>query len=508
MTALLRLSATAIVLAGGTWSWTPEGPRGMDVSSAASAVSQRSWTEADLWLAPDRDPNSPTSLERAVELLAADRPDQALPVFVSAKPDPALAPYVELHQGRAVLALDRAAEAAAAARRIIAAAPGGHLGESALWLLAESLEKMGEWTDAVDVWQTLGGLPVANPATVQLRLAQAGEKAGDRALAGMAYARVFYERPTSPEAREAETALVRFPVARGMDTVRLELTRADRLYDARQFADASRTWEQVHARTTGTDRLRVDLRLAQCDIHLQRYARGLTALTSYLARAGAPSKDEAGYFVLTALRGLKRADYASQVARFVRDHPASPFAESALNDLATHYVLADNDARAAEVFTEMYARFPAGGVRGSCGLACGLVGVPESRLSRDGASLRVGGHEPSSRRQPTRLALLDGTFLRGARAARLGPDLVSQGPGRLQELLLRPRGRACVPCADRGARARISRRRRARSGARRRRRCPSAQRHGRAAAAWRRALGRRDRRVATRASSGREQSRH
>jgi soluble lytic murein transglycosylase len=362
MTAPLRLSSTAIVLAGCVWSWAPGWGGGTDVSlvSPAAAQALRPWAEGDLWLAPASDPNGPTSLETAIELTAAGRPEQALPLFVSARPDPLLAPYVELHQGRAVLALERPAEAAASARRIIGVAPAGHLGESALWLLAESLEKMGEWDDVVDVWQTLAGLPASDPAPVQLRLAQAAEQAGDRALAGTAYARVFFEWPAAPEAVEAEAALVRFPVARGTETVRLELARADRLYDARRFADAYRTWEQVRARTTGADRQRVDLRLAQCDVHLQRHARGLTALTSYLAQAGAGAKDEAGYFVLTALRGLKRADYATQVGRFVGDHPSSSFAEAALNDLATYYVLADNDARAAEVFTEMYARFPRG----------------------------------------------------------------------------------------------------------------------------------------------------
>jgi soluble lytic murein transglycosylase len=362
MTTQLRLSATAMVLAGSVWSWTAGWPGGTDGSfvAPAAALAQRPWTEADLWLAPANDPNSPTSLESAVELTASGRPERAFPLFASARPDPTLAPFVDLHQGRAVLALDRAAEAAAAARRIIAAAPGGHLGESARWLLAEALEQMGEWSDAVGVWQALAVLPVSEPAPVQLRLAQAAEKAGDRTVAGAAYARVYFEWPAAPEAVEAESALIRFPEAGGMDTVRPELVRADRLYDARRFADAHRAWERVRPRATGADRQRVDLRLAQCDVHLQRYARGLASLTSHLAQAGAAWRDEAGYFVLTALRGLKRADYPAQVARFVRDYPASSFAEAALNDLATYYVLADDDARAAEVFTEMYARFPRG----------------------------------------------------------------------------------------------------------------------------------------------------
>jgi soluble lytic murein transglycosylase len=361
MTSLLRLSAVVTVLAGGAWSWGI-GPGALDVSQipSSAAAPQRAWTEADLWLAPPRDPIGPTSLAQAVELLAAGRPEQALPLLVAAKPDAMVAPYVELHQARAYLALDRAAEAAAAARRIIAASPGGYLGESTLWLLADALEQMGEWAEALEAWQTLAGLPVTNPATVQLRLARAAEKAGDRALAGTAFARVYFEWPASSEARDAETALARFPVTRSTETVRRELTRAGRLYDARRFADAHRSYEQVHARTTGADRLLVDLRLAQSDVLLQRYARGLSALAAYLERANAPAKEEAGYFVLTALRGLRRADYPARVAQFVREHPASALAEAALNDLATHYIVSNDDARAAQVFTDMYARFPRG----------------------------------------------------------------------------------------------------------------------------------------------------
>jgi hypothetical protein len=78
MTSLLRLSAVVTVLAGGAWSWGI-GPGALDVSQVppSAVVSPRAWTEADLWLAPLRDPIGPTSLARAVELVAAGRPEQA-----------------------------------------------------------------------------------------------------------------------------------------------------------------------------------------------------------------------------------------------------------------------------------------------------------------------------------------------------------------------------------------------------------------------------------------------
>lgn len=362
----LSFSLAAVALAGGVWSWTSTSEPGTTPVDAALpsvsvlASSQRDWTEADLWLAPTPDPLADMVAGQAVSLLADGRAEQAMSLLVKARPDPVIAPYVELHRGRAALALDRADEAAGIARRILDVTPGGHVGESALWLLAESLEKAQQWADAVTAWRALDGLSSSMPARVELRLAQAAEKAGNRAVAGDAYARIYFERPASPEARDAETALARFPVTRSVETVPRELARAGRLFDARRFADAHRTYEQVLARATGNDRRRVELRLAQCDVHLRRYARGLEALNAYLRRDDAPSKVEARYFVLTALRGSKRADYAAEVNRFVRDHPGHLLAETALNDLATHYILANNDARAAQVFTDMYARFPDG----------------------------------------------------------------------------------------------------------------------------------------------------
>jgi hypothetical protein len=56
----------------------------------------------------------------------------------------------------------------------------------------------------------------------------------------------------------------------------------------------------------------------------------------------------------------RHGEYVDLVREFVAKYADLPIAESALNDLGTHYILENDDAKAAEVFAEQYQRFPAG----------------------------------------------------------------------------------------------------------------------------------------------------
>lgn len=357
---LVRTSVIVAVLAGGAWSlgWGPDGS--VPAGPGEEAQEPTAWDESALWLTPADDVVDETALNQAARLLATGDGDEALTLVQSARPDAALAPYAELIQARALLMVERPGDAVRSARQLLERTSGGHLRESALRVLGEALEQTGEWGEAATVWQTLAELAPNDPADVTLRLAQSAENAGDRALAETTYSRVFYEWPETEAAREAEEAMARLSPQPLAATVERELGRAARLYEARRFSDAYDTYSRMRGRATGAERQLVDLRLAQTDIHLQRYTRGLRELEAYLSQPAAPDRDEAGYFALTAARGLKRADYPARVARFVAEHPDSAFAEAAMNDLATHFILADDDARAADVFAEMYARWPEG----------------------------------------------------------------------------------------------------------------------------------------------------
>jgi soluble lytic murein transglycosylase len=314
----------------------------------------------DLWLAPASDAIVPSELARAAAMVGAGRAAEAVPVLVRQTGDPILGAYAQLYLGRAHLALGHDEQALTAARIILEHTPGGYLGEAALWLLADASEMAGKWADAARALQALTGLKLATPQVAYVRLGRAAEKVRDDATARGAYAKVFYEWPLSPEAADAESGLARLGGPMVADVDKLELARAQILYAGRRYGEARKSFQAVRSRTTGDERWTIDLKLAQCDYYLQHYPVAREAFTKYIAQAPG-AHVEAEYFLLNTLRALNRgSEYVAGVAAFVQTYSTSPLAETALNELATYYILQDDDARAADIFGQMYAAFPAG----------------------------------------------------------------------------------------------------------------------------------------------------
>ena len=109
----------------------------------------------------------------------------------------------------------------------------------------------------------------------------------------------------------------------------------------------------------GDDKELVDLRVAECDFQLKRYASARDGVLPYLERAS--RKAEARFFHLSSLRELgDHAEFIAQTAALVADFPDSSWAEEALNNLGTHYIVTDDDALAARTFKELYDKFPTG----------------------------------------------------------------------------------------------------------------------------------------------------
>ena len=74
-----------------------------------------------------------------------------------------------------------------------------------------------------------------------------------------------------------------------------------------------------------------------------------------------PLADEANFHFVTATRGLKLKDEHIALSRaFVEKFPNSPFAEEVLNNLASAYIIDDQDDEADAVFREILNRYPAG----------------------------------------------------------------------------------------------------------------------------------------------------
>ncbi len=325
--------------------------------------------EGPLWLVPAAADAPPTALATALSQLEDGKAAQALPVLKTFAGPAVVAPYVRLHQGQAELETDAPDAAAASAAAILASESSGYLREMALWLAADAAEAREAWTEAVQALSDLAALPLVTSAMAraQYRLGVAAEEAGQLDVAIRAFTRMHDEFPASDDGARAAAALLRLsPSFTPVTAERLPaaLGRADRLFAAGRFRDAGLLYKAVQPLASGENRDHVDLRLAETDARLKRFPAALSALQAYVA-AGRPGSDEAEYLRLGVLRDMGRETaYVNGVRAFV-ERPGDPgYVEQTLNDLGTHYILTDEDEKAAAVFTENYDRFPTGAFAG------------------------------------------------------------------------------------------------------------------------------------------------
>jgi len=323
-------------------------------------------TAGDLWMVPSPEQvNARATLAHAVAELSTGHAEQAMPVFAKTTSDPVLGGYGLLFMGRAQLAAGKTNDATFTSRQLLSVepAPSPALVEAAYELAADAAETASDWSGAIKALQAFLAVKPTRSASLLLRLGHAAALAGERSLAVQSYSRVYYEFALTPEARDAETEVIRMrPAALAVttDTYVPELGRAERLFGARRYSDARRSFDLLRPLSTGDDRAHIDLRLAECDFHLKRHAAARDALRAMLDRQPVRST-EAQYYLISATRELGREDeYVSLVRAFVDSTTDASYAEAVLNDLGTYYIVKDQDDKAAEVFAEQYRRFPQG----------------------------------------------------------------------------------------------------------------------------------------------------
>ena len=271
-----------------------------------------------------------------------------------------LAQYARYYAGVALLGLRRADEAATT----LAALDGrveGYLKEALPLRMAEAALARDDPERAIGILELASDETLIAPEEVLMRLGAALEAAGEPEQAQRTYQRVYYEFPLSEQALEAESAIavLKTPPLVPADHLQRELARAEALFAARRWADARAGFAPLQPLAMGDDRELVALRLAECDHYLDRHRAARDALEPYLQQASRAA--EARFFHLTATRALGLHDRYVVLARgLVADHPDSRWAEQTLNNLASHYIILDDEEGADGVFRELVRRFPRG----------------------------------------------------------------------------------------------------------------------------------------------------
>lgn len=324
----------------------------------------------DFWYVPESFPRtgagrseSPAEkFARAARLIDGGDFAAALPLLTASDMSGTpLASYALYYRALALAGLNRIAEAAEILDRIKESSAGqhGYLLDEALPIRRADFDIARQNArKAVDTLEDLSDEKfLTSPEDVWLRLGRAAEAAGDRSKAVDAYRKVYYEWPLSLQALDAQSLLARLDEATLSDRFKLELARAERIFNARRWAQARAGFVPLAGLASGDDKELIALRIAECDYYLDRFRPSRDALTPYLGSVS--RKAEARFFYLTATRALgDHSAYVLEARALVDEFPDSSWALETLNNLASHFVIVDDDAAADGVFRELVRRFP------------------------------------------------------------------------------------------------------------------------------------------------------
>jgi soluble lytic murein transglycosylase len=318
---------------------------------------------SQIWMMPAGPKSAHGEFAAAVKLEVDGDFAKALPIFSRASMQQGvLGEYAIYYQGFAELRLGRAADARRTFQALQAKSPVGFLAEGAAMREAECDEALGDQAAALAVYERLAQTKTSALDDLLMKMGRAARATGNMQKATNAFSRVLFEFPFSDDAAAASTELDSLPlapIAPGSNRYKLELGRAERLFGAKRYAQARPVFEAVAPSSQGDDRELVNLRLAECDYFLKRPRNARDGVKPYIDKAS--RQGEALYFYAVATRELGGQDeYLRIVRRLVDEFSSQTWAEEALNNLATHYILQSDDAKADEVFRELYEKFPGG----------------------------------------------------------------------------------------------------------------------------------------------------
>ena len=297
-----------------------------------------------------------------VSLFAEGDYDGALPlVRAQGLASTVLADYALYYTGFTLLRLERFDEADKVFDAVAERKPAGYLGEAVALRRAEVAAAKKNLDEALALLEPLAAQKTTAPEAVLLQIGRSADAADKRDKAIAAFRRVYFEFPLSPEAELARLELDRIENGAPLtpELFKLELGRAERLFGSRRYDAARQAFVTLLRTASGDDKELIALRIAESDYYLRRHRASRDALRPYIDDA--KREAEARFFHLTATRALGDLDTYVALARgLIADFPQESWTEETLNNLASHYIIQNDDAEADRVFRELYQRFPQG----------------------------------------------------------------------------------------------------------------------------------------------------
>ncbi len=341
----------------------PEGASGLFLASLLGCLSAPLLGAAPPASNPTRTATGLTSLASGVKNLERKDPQHAeQPLDLARKFLPELKDYTSFYLGQAQFQKGDFGAAAHTLEAVWTLEPPSPLTSRAVLLAAQAKLQDGDPAGAeklVRKYWTHLQRPQAD-----LVLAMAADAAQDGRAAALAYQRIYYQFPTSPEAAQAEAVLGRLRTSLGsafpVVDAKTVLTRAQKLVDGGDTARAKRDLSALISGAGGADRELAQVRLGAADY----FAKSDAAAYRYLKSLHVSSSDadaERLYYLANCARRLDRNDEMLELVRELNEeHPGSVWRREALVSVGNYFVVKNQPTSYLPLFKAYYESFPDG----------------------------------------------------------------------------------------------------------------------------------------------------
>jgi soluble lytic murein transglycosylase len=225
-----------------------------------------------------------------------------------------LADYALSLRGSALEQAGKTQEARAVYQELMQSHPTSLRARDAALRAADLLTKAGQ-TSAVPL--LLKDFAQADDAAALLLTAKAYEQTGDQTRALAAYRRLYFFAPDAAESAEAATAITRLGSTTSPASVEEAITRAERLYTAKKYADALTAYSDAFAKFPATATNENQLRRGIAAYTLRRTPDAVAALTA-IPTSAAETRAEALFYLAQTYARAKQWEQARATAEELR----------------------------------------------------------------------------------------------------------------------------------------------------------------------------------------------
>lgn len=217
-------------------------------------------------------------------------------------------------RGSALEQAGKTQEARAVYQELMQSYPTSLRARDAALRAADLLVKAGQ-TSAVPL--LLKDFAASNDPAALLASAKAYEQTSDQTRALAAYRRLYFFAPESAESAEAVTAIARLGSTTSPATTEEAITRADRLYSAKKYADALTAYTDAFAKFPPTATNETQLRRGIAAYSLRRTPDAVAALSAIPTSAG-ETRAEAMFYLAQTYARAKQWEQARATAEEMR----------------------------------------------------------------------------------------------------------------------------------------------------------------------------------------------